>query len=159
MTSVWIVAFSIFVLITIILTVIVELLGWFYVPTDGFFVEFRSADGVGAILEPNFVLYAVVITTRFILLVGLLTFQKGSRFAFLIFSVVVALTSVLWGYRVTAPIEGPFNYLERLMDGVVLALAYYSSASSRFRNRELKTATAASSNALSFNITAVRNSR
>jgi len=125
--------FQHFVLITIVLTVIVELLGWFYVPTDGFFAEFRLADGVGAFLEPNLVLYAVVITTRITLLVGLLTFQKGSRFAFLIFSIVVALTSVLWGYRVMAPIESPFNYLEQLMDGVVLALAYYSSASSRFR--------------------------
>lgn len=117
---------------------IVEVLAWFYVPADAYGAELRSFDGYASILEGSIPVYVFFISTKVLLLFGLLSFHPMARFLFLAYVAVTVPLSVLWGFRVGAPLEQPFLYAEIFLDGVVLALAYYSPASSRFRKGELE---------------------
>lgn len=123
------------VLLNIFLLAIVEALAWFYTPSDAMGAEFRALDGYGAVIEGGLPFYLLMVSTKLLILLGLLSFHPTARLLFLAYVVVTVPMSVLWGFRVSAPIENPFNYLEVLLDGVVIALAYCSPASARFRTK------------------------
>jgi hypothetical protein len=123
------------VILNIVLLAIVEALGWFYTPGDVTGAEFRAFDGYGAIVWGGLPLYFLMVTAKLLILIGLLSFHPTARLLFLAYVVVTVPLSVLWGFRVSAPLESPFLYLETFLDGVVLALAYYSSVSDRFRKQ------------------------
>lgn len=113
-------------------------MAWFYVPADTYGAELRSFDGYGSIVEGGIPLYVLFISTKVILLFGLLWFHPLARFLFLAYVAVTVPLSVLWGFRIGAPLEQPFFYSEVFLDGVVLALAYYSPASGRFRKEKFE---------------------
>ena len=125
--------FQQFVLLGIGLTAIIEALAWFYVPSDVLLAELLATDGYAAVIDGGLPLYVLFLSARLLIMFGLLTFHPAARTLFLLFVIVSVGMSVFWGYRVTAPIEAPFIYLEALIDGIILALAYYSPASQAFR--------------------------
>ncbi len=124
-----------FVILNIVLLVIVEALAWFYTPADVTGAEFRTFDGYGALVWGGLPLYFLMVSAELLLLIGLLSFHPTARLLFLAYIVVTVPMSILWGFRVSAPLESPFLYLDTLLDGVVLALAYYSPASEQFRKK------------------------
>ena len=125
--------FQQFVLLAIALSAIVEALAWFYVPTDVLHAELLSTDGFAAVVDGGLPLYVLLVAARLLILFGLLTFHPAARTLFLFLAIVSVGMSVFWGFRVTAPIEAPFLLLTNIIDGVILALAYYSPASRAFR--------------------------
>lgn len=127
--------FQQFVILNIILLAVVEALAWFYVPGDAHGAELRTFDGYGSIVYGGLPLYFLFVVAKVLLLFGLLSFNPTARFLYLAYVVIVVMLSVLWGFRISAPLEQPFLYLETFLDGVVLALAYYSPASNQFRRQ------------------------
>ena len=67
---------------------------------------------------------------------GLLTFHPTARMLFLLLTIVTVGLSIFRGFSVVAPLEAPFVLLVTIIDGVILALAYYSPASNKFRKQE-----------------------
>ncbi len=124
--------FKQFVLVGIVLTVIIELFAWLYVPADPVLADFYFADGYDALVEGGYVLYFLILAIRISIMVGLLAFHRTARTLFLAYVPLTAISTILWGYRVSAPIVGPFYYLESVFDGIILALAFYSSISPKF---------------------------
>ena len=114
------------------LTAVVELLGWFYIPSNELEAQLKFTDGYAAIVDGGLVLWALQLTIRFLLLLGLIAFHPTARFLFLAFVCVSVLLTIFFGYRITTPVESPFLVLETLIDGVILALAYYSPVSRAF---------------------------
>ena len=125
--------FQQFVLLAIALTAVVEALAWFYVPADALRAELLSTDGYAAVVDGGLPLYVLLVSARLLIMFGLLTFHPAARTLFLFLAVVTVGFSLFWGFRVTAPIEAPFLLLANIIDGVILALAYYSPASREFR--------------------------
>ena len=115
------------------LTAIIEALAWFYIPSDVLLAELLATDGYAAVIDGGLPLYILFVSARLLIMFGLLTFHPAARTLFLLFVIVSVGMTVFWGYRVIAPIEAPFFYLESLIDGIILALAYYSPASQGFR--------------------------
>lgn len=130
--------FQQFVLLGIGLTAIVEALAWFYVPSDVLRAELLSTDGYAAAIEGGLPLYVLLVTARLLTMFGLLTFHPAARTLFLFLAIVTVGLSVFSGFRVSAPIEAPFLLLTNIIDGVILALAYYSPASQEFRNEPVQ---------------------
>ena len=128
--------FQQFVLLGIGLTAIIEALAWFYIPADLLWAELLATDGYAAVIDGGLPLYVLLLTTRLLIMFGLLTFHPAARTLFLLFAIVSVGMSIFLGYRVFAPIEAPFVMLVTMIDGVILALAYYSPASNEFRNQE-----------------------
>ena len=124
--------FQQFVLVGIFLTAIIESFAWFYVPTDPVQADLYFADGYGALVEGSYIVYFSILAIRVLIMIGLLSFHRTARTLFLIFVPLTALSAVLWGFRVSAPIVGPFYYLESVIDGIIFALAFYSSVSVKF---------------------------
>lgn len=125
--------FQQFVLLGIGLTAVVEALTWFYIPADVLLAELLATDGYAAVIDGGLPLYVLLVSARLLILFGLLTFHPAARTLFLLFVIVSVGTSMFWGYRVVAPIQAPFVYLAIMIDGIILALAYYSPASEAFR--------------------------
>lgn len=128
--------FQQFVLLGIGLTAIIEALAWFYVPADVLRAELLATDGYAAVIDGGLPLYVLYFAARLLIMFGLLTFHPTARTLFLFLAVVTVGMSMFWGFRVIAPIEAPFLILVTLVDGIILALAYYSPASNRFRKQE-----------------------
>ena len=112
--------------------VIIELIGWFYVPSNEVEAQFWFSDGYGAILHASLPVYWLLVAMRGLVLIGLLSLHPTARILFLVLTVVSIALSLFWGYRVTAPIEGPFLFLATIVDGIIIGLAYYSPVSREF---------------------------
>ena len=121
-----------FVILAMCLTVVVELLGWFYVPSNELEAQLKLTDGYAATLNGGLVLWALLLAIRLLLLFGLIAFHPTARVLFLAFVAVSVLLTIFFGYRISTPVEGPFLVLEQIMDGVILALPYYSPVSRSF---------------------------
>ena len=125
-----------FVFLSLGLLVIVELLNWLYVPTNELAAQLRETDGYAAVIHGGIPLWALLVVVRALILFGLLSFHRIARLLFLLLTIGSVLMTLFWGYRVTSPLEAPFYYLETLVDGVILALAYYSPVSRRFSAKQ-----------------------
>ena len=130
--------FQHFVLLGIGLTAIVEALAWFYIPSDVLRAELLATDGYAAVIDGGLPLYVLFIAARLLIMFGLLTFHPTARFLFLLLAVVNVGMSVFRGFSVAAPIEAPFLVLITMVDGIILALAYYSPAADAFRRTDTK---------------------
>ncbi len=122
-----------FVILGMVLTITNELIGWFYLPSDMLQADFWLADGYAAVFDGGWPVYLFILMARLLIMAGLLAFDTLARTAFLVFTVISAFSTLLWGFRVTAPIQGPFLVIESMIDGVILAVAYFSSVSTEFR--------------------------
>jgi len=125
--------FQQFVLLGIGLTAIIEALAWFYVPADVLRAELLATDGYAAVIDGGLPLYSLFISARLLIMFGLLTFHPTARTLFLFLVVFTVGISIFEGFSVAAPIEAPFLLLATIVDGIILALAYYSPASAAFR--------------------------
>ena len=125
--------FQQFVLLGIGLTAIVEALAWFYIPADVLRAELLATDGYAAVIDGGLPLYVLLLTARLLIMFGLLTFHPTARTLFLLLAVITVSMSVFGGFRVIAPLEAPFVLVTVMVDGIILAMAYYSSASRAFR--------------------------
>lgn len=128
--------FQHFVLLGIGLTAIVEALAWFYIPADVLRAELLATDGYAAVIDGGLPLYVLFISARLLIMFGLLTFHPTARSLFLLLAIVNVGMSVFRGFSVVAPIEAPFLLLATMLDGIILALAYYSSVAQAFRRAE-----------------------
>ena len=128
--------FQQFVLLGIGLTAVIEALNWFYIPADILRAELLATDGYAAVIDGGLPLYVLFVVMRLLIMFGLLTFHPAARTLFLLFTVVSVGLSLFWGFRVIAPLEAPFLFLVILVDGIILALAYYSPASEAFRQTQ-----------------------
>ena len=125
--------FQQFVLLGIGLTAVIEALAWFYIPADVLRAELLATNGYGAVIDGGLPLYVLFISARLLIMFGLLTFHPTARTLFLLLTVVNVGMSVFQGFSVVAPLEAPFILLRLIVDGIILALAYYSPASQAFR--------------------------
>ena len=125
--------FQQFVLLGIGLTAIIEALAWFYIPSDVLRAQLLATDGYAAVIDGGLPLYVLFLAARLLIMFGLLTFHPVARTLFLFLAIVTVGLSVFRGFSVVAPIEAPFLLLVTMVDGVILALAYYSPASQAFR--------------------------
>ena len=128
--------FQHFVLLGIGLTAIVEALAWFYIPGDVLWAELLATDGFAAVIDGGLPLYVLFIAARLLIMFGLLTFHPTARSLFLLLAIVNVGLSMFRGYSVAAPIEAPFLLLATMVDGIILALAYYSPAAQAFRRTD-----------------------
>ena len=128
--------FQQFVLLGIALTAIVEALAWFYIPADVLRAELLATDGYAAVIDGGLPLYVLFIAARLLIMFGLLTFHPTARSLFLLLAIINVGMSVFRGFSVAAPIEAPFLILITMVDGIILALAYYSSAADPFRREQ-----------------------
>ena len=125
--------FQQFVLLGIGLTAIVEALAWFYIPQDVLRAELLATDGYGAVISGGLPLYVLLISARLLIMFGLLTFHPTARSLFLLLVLVTIGLSIFEGFSVVAPLEAPFLLIATIVDGIILALAYYSPAAESFR--------------------------
>ena len=128
--------FQQFVLLGIGLTAIVEALAWFYIPADVLRAELLATDGYGAVIDGGLPLYVAFIAARLLVMFGLLTFHPTARSLFLLLAIINVGMSMFRGFSVAAPIEAPFLLLATMVDGIILALAYYSPAAQAFRRTD-----------------------
>lgn len=133
--------FQQFVLLAIALTAIIEALAWFYVPADVLRAELLATDGYAAVIDGGLPLYGLLVTARLLIMFGLLTFHPAARTLFLFLAIATVGLSIFSGFHVIAPIEAPFLLLASIIDGVILALAYYSPASREFRMKSTEVRT------------------
>ena len=112
--------------------VALELVVWFYVPSDPLRAEFYSFDGSFPIFDGDLVSYFFLIVARLLILVGLLQFHATARLLFLVLTVATIVLQFLWGYRVTPPLIAALSYVAILIDGAIIALAYHSPVSLQF---------------------------
>ena len=114
------------------LIIVLELLAWFHLPKSPDLIEFLQLDGEGSLLLVNWPLYIFIVSVDLILTAALLSFHPLSRTLFLIWIIVSLLLSFVWGYRVIVPAQAFFGYLRSLIDGGILAIAYFTSVSAEF---------------------------
>jgi hypothetical protein len=127
--------FKALVVISFGLVIVLELLAWFHLPKSPDLIEFLKLDGEGSLLLVNWPLYVFIISTDLILTAALLSFHPLSRTLFLLWIVATLLLSFVWGYRVLVPVQAFFGYLQALVDGGILAIAYFTSVAGEFQNR------------------------
>ena len=114
------------------LVIVIELLAWFHLPESPDLIEFLKLDGEGSLLLVNWPLYVFLVTIDLILTAALLSFHPLSRTLFFVWIVANLLLSFVWGYRVIVPAQAFFDYLQSLVDGGILAVAYFTSVSNEF---------------------------
>ncbi len=112
--------------------VTIELIGWFYVPSNEVEAQLWFIDGYGAVLGVGLPVYWLLVAIRALILIGLLSLHPTARTLFLVLTAISVSLSLFWGYRVTSPIEGPFLFLATIVDGIIIGLAYYSPVSQEF---------------------------
>jgi len=127
-----------FVGLGLFLTIVVESVAWFYLPSNSVLADLMATDGYAAVIAGGLPLYVLIVVARILIMIGLLSFHPMARLLFLSYMLILIGLSMFWGYRVTAPIQAPFLLLESIVDGVILALAYYSSVSREFTNPSIQ---------------------
>ena len=120
-------------MLAIALLVGVELFAWFYIPADEMEAQLYSLAGYGAIFDGSIVLYILLSITRLLILVGLLSFHPTARTLFLLLTIAIFGFGFVSGYNVSSPLIAPFDFLATLIDGIIIAFAYYTPVSERFK--------------------------
>lgn len=95
-------------------------------------LQLLSMDGFEARYEPGLLITLLFYVSGVALPLLMYFFVRWARSAFLVFSVFSQVAALLWGLRVSSPIESAVTGLILLMDGAILAMAYLTSVSKRF---------------------------
>lgn len=90
--------------------------------------------GHGAHIAMNHPILFAFYLVPFPAFVGLFYFKNWARHTLLLFLVVALLGSFAFGVSVSGPPETFFGYAASLLDGAIMALAFVSPLSQRFRN-------------------------
>lgn len=97
----------------------------------------RDFDGHGALLRYtgifSFIIAVITITVGIICLVGLLVFNKSARLLFVFLDAWSVLYQYFAGVRVLVAYDAMLYGVISILDGVILAMAYFSPVNRRFR--------------------------
>ncbi len=90
--------------------------------------------GYGAIIQlPPFVSWALVLFWLLIA-IGMYFFNSTARLLYLVFTIFFILTTPLYGLFVSTAYDLVFLEITNFLDGAILAMAYLSSISAKFKN-------------------------
>jgi hypothetical protein len=132
--------FRLFQLLVVSSTVIYII--WFFLPYWSGYLsddEYRLAEytGYGAILPVNhFLYYSAWFGLWLISALGLFFFQNWARHLYLALSLGTLFAVPFSGFLVAAPIDALFLNANLLLDGVILALAYFTPLAANFKVAE-----------------------
>lgn len=101
----------------------------------GFDVWLLRFDGYGAAMQHGPVLYWCLLACWVLILVGLFFYVAAARFALVLLVAVSATLSLTWGVRVLTAYESTLDTLAAVIDGVVLAVAYWSPVRAEFEKQ------------------------
>ena len=101
----------------------------------GFDVWLLRFDGYGALLQHGQILYWCLLTSWLLILTGLFFYVAASRFALVLLIAVSAILSFTWGIRVLTSYESALDSLLAAIDGIVLAMAYWSPVRAEFEKQ------------------------
>ncbi len=111
---------------------VLPLVGWTVNPQAAEALQFAGVGALDAATHPAW--YFAFLVVRVIATIGLLLVFKWGRLVFAI-SLLAGLPFGLFsGVYVAPAIDSTIGYLSSLLDGAVLALAYFSPVSALFRN-------------------------
>lgn len=96
--------------------------GW----VDGFGGWLLDFDGYGAAVRYNPVLYWCLFSSWLLILAGLFFYVAAARSGFLVLTGISIGLSFYWGVRVLAPREAALDSLLAVIDGALIAMAYFS---------------------------------
>ena len=132
--------FRLFQLLVVSSTVIYIV--WFFLPYWSGYLsddEYRLAEytGYGAILPVNhFLYYSAWFGLWLISALGLFFFQNWARHLYLALSLGTLVAVPFSGFLVAAPVDALFLNANLLLDGVILALAYFTPLAASFKVAE-----------------------
>lgn len=124
--------------VIIVLQVLIQL-AWFYIPWG--FAYSNGADsallwlGKNAYISDQIIIIISNSVTALYLgaYLGLFFFQGWARHLLLLISLFGGLSIVLYGLSIQSSYESMLGYFMTLGDGFIIALAYFSSLSSKFK--------------------------
>jgi hypothetical protein len=123
--------FRIFVVISWLILLASYVLPEYVVPSDLGLARLARYDGFGALLRGNF-FFVFPLWLMLFASVGLFFLQNWGRYVYLAgvaYSVVAAL---LFGYRVSSPLESFLGAIGGLLDGAILTLCFLTSLRAYF---------------------------
>jgi len=93
------------------------------------------SNSVGAIIYiPTSIFYSIAVL-YFISLVGLVFYQRWARFVFLSLTILVLFMGLGQGVFSQGPLDAFLNQMLSLLDGLVLALVFFSDLSQKFKTK------------------------
>jgi hypothetical protein len=108
---------------------------------SGFYSEevnqLRQWDGTGAVLKTTLGLEIAIFLASVGIPFLMFFFVPGSRQAFLILTLVLLAANLGFGVRVVTALDTFLGHMVALMDGAILAIAYFTSVGSRFHRSGL----------------------
>jgi hypothetical protein len=111
----------------------------YFLPYDAFegtstAVKLLTLDGYEALFNPrSSLLGSGILVLWLIAAMGLLHFDNWARHLYLGLTVWSLIAAGLYGIRVSSPLEEVVDLVVSLLDGAILAMAYFSRAADLFR--------------------------
>lgn len=118
-------------------------MAWFFIPWNFAYGERAgmalSWVGSNSILSETVIIYISNILTALYLIIyiGLFFYQNWARVLLLVISLLGGLCISLYGISVLSSYEGMLGYFITLIDGFLIATAYLTSISSKFKGEGL----------------------
>jgi len=112
---------------------------WFVLPyTWTYFYTGEELDllswaGLGASFDINGPIPYAFLFAYGIASIGLISLKKWARLLFLFLTIGTVISSPVWGFIVSPPIDASIGYLLALADGSILTIAYLSVLGSEFK--------------------------
>lgn len=98
----------------------------------GFDVWLLDFDGSGAVVPYNPILYWCLFSSRLLVLTGLFFYVAAARSCLVLLTIASIVLSITWGIRVLTPYEVALSELLSVVDGTLIAMAYWSPVSEEF---------------------------
>jgi len=119
-----------------LVTSVIIFVFYYWMPSFGMysgeFAELRQWDGWDAALPPLPTLNVALFVASVVVPILMYFFIPWSRAAFLLLAVCYCLLSLGWGVRISAPLENFLTQVVAMLNGAILAMAYFSPISDRF---------------------------
>lgn len=101
-------------------------------PSSAEVTELFLQDGLDAVVDTNVPTFLVLLVSNILIPLGLYYFNSVARVLFALFTLVTIVFILLWGYRITSPVVSMLGFIAALLQGAILAAAYFSTLSDRF---------------------------
>lgn len=108
---------------------------WFFVPwMDREALDAMYWSGFGAKLDIRVIFYTIMITAwlYFPVYIALFFFSRIARSLHVLLIVTAPLLSLSYGMHVVSPVEMMFLNLMGPLDGIIIAIGFFTSVSTRF---------------------------
>lgn len=127
--------FVLFVLFALTLQLFLFLFPWRFVYSE-LGLEALSFLGIDALIHPNFIWKISILFTGayFISYIGLLFFKSWARIFFVALSIIGGIGISLYGINVQSSFESMVGYFISIVDGFIIALAFFSPVSEKFQS-------------------------